>query len=135
MEIIQWNDSYSVGIQRIDEQHKRLIKMINDLAKAMRFGEGKNVISKIIHEMSEYAVFHFSTEEELFEKFAYPDKEAHIAEHKKFTEKVKDFQKGYEEGRLLITVEVLRFLSDWLNNHILISDKKYAPFFAELNVS
>ncbi len=134
MAIIQWSSSLSVGINEIDKQHERLVKLINDLNEAMRIGKGKEILSKIINELTTYALTHFSTEEKYFDKFQYLETKPHKGEHQAFVQKVSTFKKDFEEGRVGLTIPIMNFLSDWLQNHIMISDKKYAPFLIEKGV-
>jgi hemerythrin len=129
MALIQWNNNLSVNVRVIDSQHQKLIQLINDLHEAMRLGKGKDASGIILSELARYAIVHFSTEETYFEKFRYPETSEHKAEHNKFVKDVSEFKKGFDEGRLDVSVKLLNFLSDWLKNHIKITDKKYAPFF------
>ena len=129
MPLIDWNEKLSVNVKEIDLQHKKLVDMINELNDAMRQGKGRDVLGKIINSLIEYAAIHFRTEEKYFVRFGYPDTEKHKQEHAAFVKKVADFKSGFEKGRLSVTLEVMRFLSDWLRNHIMKSDKKYSPLF------
>lgn len=131
MPLFIWNQSFSVGIAEIDEQHKVLVNFLNNLHKEMKKGKGKDVIEKTLMEMLEYTIFHFSTEEAYFKKLGYPDAERHIASHNVMRKKVLDFKQRYKEEELRVTIEAMRFLCDWLKNHIKESDKKYAPFLKE----
>ncbi len=128
MAFMQWKESYSVNIREIDEQHKKLVNMINDLFDAMTQGHGKEVVGKVIQGLIDYAVFHFGTEERLFQAHAYPETASHKAEHERFSAKVLEFKKNYDSGAALLTKDVLKFLSDWLNGHILVVDRKYGPY-------
>ncbi|HYB19691.1 MAG TPA: bacteriohemerythrin [Thermodesulfobacteriota bacterium] len=129
--LIQWNDSLSVNVGEIDRQHQRLVGMINDLNEAMRQGKGKDVLGKIVNGLITYATTHFRTEEGYFDQFAYPAADGHKKEHSDFTKKVSEFKDGFEKGKLGLSIQVLDFLSDWLQNHIKGVDKKYGPFFNE----
>jgi hemerythrin len=129
MAIMQWDTSLSVGVAEIDAQHQKLIAMINDLDDAMRQGKGKDIVGKIINELIAYTRSHFATEEKYFAQFAYPETDAHKAEHVVFTKKVGEFKAGFDKGSLGLTIQVMTFLSDWLRNHIKVVDKKYGPFF------
>ena len=131
MAMINWNDSLSVHVAEIDQQHKKLIEMINELNDAMKVGKGKDVLEKIVNNLIGYTATHFKTEENYFAKFGYPDTENHKKEHAAFVQKVSDFKTGFETGKLAMTIEVMSFLSDWLKNHIMGTDKKYASFFNE----
>lgn len=131
MPLIQWNHNLSVQVNELDNQHKKLIQMINDLQDAMRAGKGKDVVGKILNELVRYTVDHFSTEEKYFDRFDYPDMAAHMDEHARFVKEVAGFKKEFEEGRIGLTIKLMNFLSDWLQKHIMGSDKKYGPFFNE----
>ncbi|WP_370572719.1 bacteriohemerythrin [Methanomethylovorans sp.] len=131
MPLITWSDKYSVNIKEIDEQHKKLVGMINELHDAMMHAKSKEVSVEIINKMAEYTKYHFSTEEKYMKQFRYPDYEVHKISHEKFVEQVLEFKKGYESGKTGLTYDLLNFLKNWLVTHIQASDKKYAPFFVE----
>lgn len=128
MALIQWNNNLSVGIAEIDGQHQKLIKLINDLNEAMKVGKGKEITGKIINELTNYTMSHFAAEEKYFAQFAYPDSDAHKSEHTQFVQKVAAFKQDFEQSRVGVTIPIMNFLSDWLKNHIMGSDKKYEPF-------
>lgn len=134
MAIMNWNDSYSVNITSIDIQHKKLIDMINALHDAMAQGKGRDVMAPMVRDMATYAVTHFANEEKLMQEKGYPDFAAHKAQHDAFKQKVGDFQAKVADNKLGVTLEVMNFLKDWLSNHILSVDKKYAPFLNEKGI-
>ena len=126
---IKWNDSLSVNVKEIDEQHKKMIAMVNDLNDAMSVGKGKDALGKILTGLISYTASHFKTEETYFDKFGYPDKMNHKKEHGAFVKKATDFKSGFDKNELPLTVEVLNFMGDWVKNHIKGTDKKYSAFF------
>lgn len=129
MSLIRWNDNLSVNIKVIDQQHKKLVDSINELNDAMKLGKGKEVMGKIINNLISYTATHFRTEEKYFAQFGYPDLANHKKEHDAFVQKVSEFKDKFEKGRIMMTIEVMNFLSDWLKNHILVTDKLYVEFF------
>ena len=129
MASITWNDTFSVNVSEIDQQHKKLVGMINELGEAMKQGKGRAILGKIVDSLINYTLTHFKTEERYFDKFGYPDKENHKREHAAFVRKVSDFKEGFENGKLTVSLEVMKFLSDWLQNHIKGTDKRYSQFF------
>lgn len=131
MALISWDDDFSVGVRELDEQHKKLISLINDLHNAMKIGKGKEVLSPLLKSLVEYTQTHFSTEEKYFTRFGYPEQGRHQAEHQKFVGKVGAFQKDFDKGGALLSMDVMNFLKEWLAGHILGSDKRYGPFFNE----
>lgn len=125
-----WNDSMSVKVEVLDRQHRRLFMMLDRLGDAMSRGEGNSVLQEIVEGLVEYAGVHFATEESYFEASAYPASAAHRREHQDFVVKVNDFKRGLEEGRLMMTLDVMDFLGDWLVDHIQGSDASYSPFLS-----
>ena len=128
MNFLSWNDDFVIGIKTIDTQHKGLVEEINNLHIAMKEGRGKEVINSIVNKLVDYAGKHFNTEENIFDDYDYPDTKAHKEEHKNFVTKVLGYKEKIASGQLLISVDVMNFLKDWLVNHILKSDKKYGPY-------
>lgn len=126
MELIKWADQYKLGIKEIDNQHYGLVIIINELFTLMTEGKAKDKLNDIFDHLTDYTRKHFSTEELVLYKYAYPDLEQHKGEHKKFIEKLEGLKKDFNNNKVTISLEVLNFLKDWLLNHILISDKKYA---------
>jgi hemerythrin len=128
---LEWNNNYSVNIGEIDNQHKKLIGMINALMVAMSDGKSNDILGNLISDLAEYARTHFGTEEKYFDQFGYPETVSHKEEHSEFIKKVAEFKAGFDAGKLGLSIDVLVFLSDWLENHLNRVDKKYVPFFTE----
>jgi len=125
-----WEEKYSVNVKEIDEQHKKLVSILNELHTAMLGAKANYVLlKKILNELIEYTVYHFKTEEQYMVKYLYPKYAEHKESHKNLTEKVLSFYSDFEKGKKLLTVELLFFLKDWLTNHILGEDKMYSQFF------
>ncbi|MDA8138963.1 MAG: bacteriohemerythrin [Desulfobacteraceae bacterium] len=129
MALIQWSDKLSVRVAEIDQQHQKMIEMINALTDAIRQGKGDDVIQLILRGLKSYAEVHFKTEENYFKQFGYPEAQNHKKEHLFFIQKVSEFESGSTGGQLRLTIQVLQFLSDWLINHILGTDKAYSDCF------
>jgi len=126
--MFDWKEEYSVQIPSIDAQHRNLFRIGAELNEAMKTGQGRTVVSKTLDRLVQYTVVHFETEERLMRQHNYPDFAAHKAEHDAMTQKVHEFQAELHNGRAVITVQLLQFLRDWLDQHIRGSDQKYAPF-------
>ena len=129
MPLMTWKDEFSVKVSMIDQQHKKLIALLNDLFDGLREQKGKVVVERILGELVSYTEGHFSTEERLMKTNGYPEFAQHKIEHDALTKKVVDFQREYNAGRTNVPVELLHFLRDWLSNHILGTDKRYSAFF------
>ena len=126
MSMFHWKQQYSVGYAQIDEQHKRLFELADELHQAMSAGKGKEVLRKTLANLIAYTKGHFATEERLMQKHHYPDYAAHKAAHDALTARVVQFEKEFEAGRSTMTVDVLQFLRDWLTHHIGETDTKIA---------
>ena len=126
-----WKPEYSVKIQEIDEQHKKIIDMLNRLYTAFMNKEHDQQIGKIIEELEEYTVYHFGTEEKYFYRYGFPETKEHMLKHINFTDKIKTFKEDYKQNNSSLTFQVVNFLKDWLNHHILIEDQKYVELFTK----
>ncbi len=126
MALFNWNAQYSVNVKEIDDQHKVLIKLINDLHDAMKAGKGKDILGTILNELVQYTVKHFSYEENLFESKGYPDSKAHKEVHKKLIAQVTTLKNNFDNGNEVISMDVMNFLKEWLSGHIMGTDKKYS---------
>lgn len=131
MSLIKWNDSLSINIADIDQQHRKLVLMINELNDAMREGQGKSMLGRIVNGLISYTGVHFRTEEKYFDQFEYSDADSHKAEHAEFVNKVNVFKDDFENNRIGLSIDIMNFLSEWLTKHIKGSDKKYAPFLID----
>jgi len=105
--------------------------MINDLHDAMSQGKSHQILGRIIKGLVVYTKTHFATEEKYFDKFGYPETRSHKKEHTAFTRQVSEFKQDFDAGKIGLSIEVMRFLSNWLRNHIKNVDKKFGPFFNE----
>lgn len=131
---VRWSDDLRVGVERVDEQHMKLVGMVTQLYETMLKGEGQTILAEIISGLYDYTVTHFGTEESLFAQHAYPAAPGHIEQHRYFTEQVADFKRGYEEKRLMLSLDVMDFLSDWLVDHIQVMDKAFGRYLNEHGV-
>ncbi len=135
MALINWNDNYSVKVYGIDAQHKKLVTIINELHDKMKEGKGKEVVGKLLSELVDYTVFHFSFEEKLLTNNNYPELKTHAKQHSDLIVQVKDFLKKLESGNSILALELMSFLKKWLVEHILDSDKKYSAFLNEKGIN
>ena len=129
MPFLDWKEELSVNVKMFDDQHKKLISLLNSIYDAMKKGEGKKVMGSVLDELVDYTKNHFSAEERTMTQFKFPGYEKHLKEHKDLTAQVLDFQAKYKNGAALISSELLQFLKDWLLNHIMKTDKEYGIYF------
>ena len=132
--MLRWRDDYSVNVSEIDNQHKKLFALINELRSAMERGQGWKMFGNTLEELVRYTRTHFAYEEGLMKAKGYSGYEEHKIKHDKMTQKVLDIQEQYQNGHVTITPEVMKFLEGWLNKHILGTDKAYAPFLGKKGI-
>jgi len=128
MALITWTDALSVNIKEIDTQHQRLFELMNKLHEAMKIGKGNDVLGGILGDLVKYTVVHFSNEESYLKRYDYPEYVQHKKIHDDLTQKAKALKASFDQGKQTISIDVLTFLKDWLNNHILKTDKRYSTF-------
>lgn len=128
MALLAWKSEYSVNVKEIDDQHKKLVSMINELNDAMAQGKAKDVLGAILDKLVSYTAAHFALEERLFQTHGYEGYQEHKDKHDKMTAKVLDLQRQFKSGQAAMTIEVMNFLKSWLDKHILGTDMKYSAF-------
>jgi hemerythrin len=129
MSMFSWRQEYSVGYPEIDNQHKKLFELADQLHSAMTSGKGKDVLGKTLSDLIAYTKEHFAAEERLMQAHRYPDYPNHKALHDTLTARVVGFQKEFEANRTALSIGLLQFLKDWLSHHIGETDRKVAAYF------
>jgi hemerythrin len=122
--LFKWNSTLETGVIEIDNQHKQLIDLLNGLYLAMKQGQGNQILGQLIHGLGNYILQHFSLEERYMELTRYPASAAHIEEHRAFARKIIDFDREFKQGNVLLTVEVMHYLRDWVSDHIARCDQE-----------
>ena len=131
MASIQWTPDMSVGVESLDNDHKLLLSLVNQLDDAIRAGTGEDTVSSVLDALLDYAQYHFAREEALMAACGYPDDEAHHHTHEVMRTQVTHIRDRYVANPETIhDREVLAFLKNWLTAHIMGRDKLYAPFMA-----
>ncbi len=136
MNKIEWKDEYSVGVDELDEQHKKIIAMINLLNENQSEKSQVEVVRNVLIEMMKYSKYHLDYEEGLLAQNDYPDYKNHKNSHL-------DYMMAYSS----LSIEIMKhekdqvpknlldFLNNWWTHHILVEDMKYKPFFQEKGIS
>lgn len=131
---IRWKSKYSVGVPSIDDDHKKLINLINQLQNANYYFVDKEYERQALNELIDYTKYHFDREEKLMQKFGYPDLEPHLEQHKQMINKVNRMVEDYEANAEHAIDNTVKFLRNWLINHIRKTDMAYKEFFSDKNV-
>jgi hemerythrin-like metal-binding protein len=129
--LMTWSDSLSVSVPEIDEQHKILIGIANDMYSALKSGRGAEAVETILPRLVDYTKQHFAHEESLMQKCAYPGYLDHKAKHVALTNQVLEYVGRMKEGKGTAAVEFMEFLKKWLVSHIKGVDKKYSPYLGK----
>jgi hemerythrin len=125
MSDFKWTADLSVGVKASDDDHQRLIELMNQLSEGMNRGQGSGVVGKILDELVRYTRYHFAREEEFFDRTGYPADD-HKREHRVLVEQAVTLQLRYKAGETALAIETLDILKDWLGLHIKGTDAKYA---------
>jgi hemerythrin-like metal-binding protein len=126
-----WDENCNIGIDEIDQDHKALVNLINDLYEAMQDGTGGALLLPIFSALKNYTETHFAREERLMVECDAPDQENHFQEHKRMIAKLADLESRHRSGEAAISLQTLTFLRDWLKNHICIVDQAMAKQLKE----
>ncbi len=127
--IFKWKDNFSVGIEEIDNQHKRLFEIGGEIYNLATLKDGQDhydEIMALLKGLKDYTVYHFGFEESLMEKYNYDKIEEHKKQHAMFVEKLVDLETQEIDSRQKkVILDVLDFVVNWISSHILGSDFKY----------
>ena len=131
---LEWKDSYSVGIESIDNDHKKLIHLINNLQTVINYRTDVQFERQTLEEVIDYTHYHFKREEDFMERFDYPDYLPHKDKHDKMIESVNEYVKAYNDGDSNALESLLSFLKLWLIKHINGTDQEYSEFLISKGV-
>ena len=126
---LYWEDKLQTGDSNLDFQHKYLFETFNKLSDAIFANQGQEAISAILDRLKFYAEWHFGKEEECMAKYHCPAAEKNRRAHETFTEKIRVYQKEYEEsgGSSELATRIHEDLADWIVNHIMAVDTQLYP--------
>ncbi len=130
-----WDDNCNIGIDSIDQDHKGLVNLINDLYEAMQDGTGGALLLPIFSALKHYTETHFAKEERLMVECNTPDQEKHFQEHKQMMAKLADLENRHRNGEAAISLQTLTLLRDWLKNHICVVDQAMAEKIQEKSLN
>ncbi len=128
MPLLTWTEEYSVNHSRIDDQHKTLFDLLNTLHASMLERTDPKKLAGVVDELVNYTKYHFTTEENILAEKNFPHLKKHQQEHEKFVQKITEIKERIERTNMVLSLEVLLFMQDWIKNHVLTNDKKYAPY-------
>lgn len=135
----QWKERYNLGINEIDIQHKRLLEIGQKAYEIALLNDGYDhydEIMNILDELLEYTEYHFNYEENMLKNYGYKEIHNQEEEHYYYVYKIKSIasKEDIDDNQKKTILEILDFLSQWISNHIMLSDGKYASFLKEMEV-
>lgn len=133
MPFFEWDNSLSVGVAEIDDQHRQLIDMINMLHESTDPADRHRIVA-VFQGLIEYASRHFSTEEGLMRQADYDGLQPHIAVHQAFVRTVSNYYEAFNEGSDEAAGELAAFMRDWLRDHVKKVDMQYREAFKEKGI-
>ncbi|CCH48554.1 bacteriohemerythrin [Pseudodesulfovibrio piezophilus] len=128
MKNLDWTAALNIGLDVLDEQHKQLLTIGNDLLDAIRRGEGETILKETFNRLKAYTVYHFKEEEAYMKEIGFPDLDSHAADHALLLVRVNTLWRMLESGENISPKGVSLFLSDWINEHILHRDAEIGRF-------
>ncbi len=131
MKAIVWSKILSVGFEEIDEDHRKLVGIFNELNRAVTAGESTDYLAATLEELINCTVWHFSHEERLMLKHRYAGIEEHKAEHSELIQSAKDLQRQLLQAGQGVAQEQITYLERWLTGHILTTDQQLGAFLAQ----
>ena len=132
MKDLAWNNTLSVHVKEIDEDHRRLIDLFNILNRSVAEGDADEYIEAVMDELISCTVWHFKHEERLMLKYNYEGLSDHRSEHEALIESAKELQQNLlEEGKQLVSEDIV-FLEHWLTGHIFGVDMDLGAFLCDV---
>jgi len=128
---VKWRDQYNVGVDLIDEDHQKLMNLINKLKMAVGYHTGERFEKQAMEELAEWTKTHFAREEKLMVRHNYPGYEAHKKQHDDMLARVAASIEDYDQRGHDALLDVAPMARDWLVNHIYKVDQSYARFLKE----
>ena len=135
MAFFNWSDELSVGIQRIDLQHQKIVALSNELFEALGSGKGRDVLGEVLSNLVTYTRTHLKDEERILSESGYPEFAAHKEKHEKMTQRALELYADYKNGKQGNPLVIANFIKDWLTKHIMGTDKKYSSFLKSKGIA
>lgn len=121
-----WKDTYAIGVKEVDEQHRALFDLFEQIEDALGSDAPEGVVADAMRALVVYVTDHFRDEERLMRSIDYPHREAHERLHREFVQRVVGFLRRIKAGQVITVHELGRFLHAWLVEHVLGEDMRMA---------
>ncbi|MBF0196089.1 MAG: bacteriohemerythrin [Planctomycetes bacterium] len=131
---MKFSDIFDVQVPECNDQHIKIIYYINQIHHLVKKSAELEEIKSVLNQLAEFTVGHFAHEEELFQKYDFPDTIVHKAAHEKLLASVGEILQKIEKGEEMNLIEVLAFLRTWLIEHIMGMDMKYGDYLTSKGI-
>ena len=128
MPLITWEAKDEVNVRRIDDQHRALVALVNELHQAMRLRGNREALREILTRLIDFTRAHFAAEERLMLEHVYPEYENHRSQHRALLDHIAELDKQFQEGDILLSFAIALDLKGWAINHITFADKPLGKF-------
>ena len=135
MTTYRWTTDYAVGVHQIDEEHRRLFVLAEEMHQALLQGKGVAVLGQLLDSLVEYTRYHFAQEEQLMQRLRYPGYARHRQQHEALTANVLALQGRAASGEVTMTIEAMQFLIAWLKHHTIASDRQIGDYIMQTGAS
>jgi hemerythrin len=131
--VIEWDSSYELGVQTIDDHHRELIDLLNKSYDLLLYSTDEEGMQFILYELAEYADYHFDAEERLMTEVSYKGLMPHVDKHNDFKNQINFLMRDYLSSSPNVNTDIILFLSGWLKKHILKDDRKFTVYLSKSN--
>lgn len=126
--MFEWSAELLLHDAALDNDHRRIFGLAEELHQAMLAEQGRRRLGGLLEQLVEHTRQHLGREEELMRRARYPDLDHHRAEHETLVRRVTEFERRFREGETTMTIELMHFLSGWLETHIRGSDRRLVDY-------
>ena len=130
MALLEWQDRFRTHVDPFDDHHQHLFFLLNQAYDNLEQGQLTERMGELLNELIDYTIYHFRAEEHWMKENQSPHYEKHLQEHARFIERISELHADFLCGKTKISLEVLSFMKNWIEQHILVSDEEYAQFYA-----
>ena len=132
MQEIKWDESLSVGVDEIDEDHQRLVELFNLLNQAVAKEESSQYVDALFEELVSFTESHFRHEERLMVRHEYDGLDDHKDEHLHLIDLIRDLQRRFHERKHQLSTDDLKYLKEWLTTHIVSQDMRLGYYLSQV---
>jgi len=128
VQMLEWTPEFALHVPEIDRDHQFEFGLVNRLHEAMLAGQGTDILGTILAELTNFTRKHFADEEKIMADLRYPEMRAHVQQHDQIRRRVAEVEARFDRGETAITIELMLFLTDWLRNHTMVTDRRLGDF-------